>query len=211
MSHLTCYPVSSANTLYPFPLVTLCLLIFPAFLEVGSVEQGPWNVFPSRIRSWESAQWKCEAWLALSRTLGQLGGRCANSDSRCVKWGDLTSLQKVSDLLFPFWLCHGAVPWGVARLPPVGVAPYSCLLILWPTLALVLDFCLHHNITAVLSFDLQHCLKVGILPWAGFFLLWHNFFFRGMRDISHSSAVWLQHNMVLKVIPLRPSTGHGPL
>ena len=162
MSHLICYPVSSANILYPFPLVTLCLLIFPAFLDVGSVEQGPWNVFPSRIRSWESAQWTCEAWLALSRTFGQLGGRCANSDSRCIKWGGSHFSSE------GFW-----------STLPIFALPRCCALwyIQAASLPLILDFCLHHNITTVLSFDLQHCLKVGMLPWAGFFLPRHNFSF----------------------------------
>lgn len=47
-----------------------------------------------------------KARLTLSRAFGQLGGHCADSDSRCIKWGTLTSLHEVSNLLSVFGL-----PW----------------------------------------------------------------------------------------------------
>ena len=131
-----------------------------------------------------------KAWLTLSRAFGQLGGHCADSDSRCIKWGTPTSLHEVANLLSLFLVYHGALLWDVSRLPPIWVVPYSCLLLFWHTLHLMLDFYLHHNVTTWPIFDLQLCLNVDILPWANYSSP-GIFFFLCMRKIIPCCACYL--------------------
>ena len=121
----------------------------------------------------ESVQWECNVQFALSRTFGNevdfvqwSWPLCANSN---VQNEDLTTLQVSSLYLYLFLLWNGALLWDVSRLSLIWVVPYSCLLLLWHTLPILLNVYLHQNLTTMPIFDLPLSLNVGILPWAGFF------------------------------------------
>lgn len=141
-SRLLCFSFS-------FSLDDSVFIIFPVFLRVsiaGEVhemfvylESRLWNLHHENIKPnslFLGPLVNCVDFMQGSWPL------CAKSDSRCVKWGNL---QKVSDLLYLFWLCHGALLWDVSRLPLILVVPYSCLLLFWCIHQLNLDFYFQHN------------------------------------------------------------------
>lgn len=116
MCPLVRYPALFASLLFPFPLVILCLLISPVFVEVGRVEECLWNFCSSESWLW-SLHNECESRLTLARTFGQLGGLCAlELTSLCQLWFRMckmgeshSSSEGVSSTLPLF-----ALPWGSA-------------------------------------------------------------------------------------------------
>lgn len=133
-----------------------------------------------------------------SRAFGQLGGHCANSDSRWIKWGTLSSLHEVSNPLCLFWsamvlysgMYPGCLPFGDSLFFPSPPLTYSSPHV---------SFYLHYNVTTWPICDLQlhvymltFCLEPIIPPR-------HNFCFP-VWEISYPVVLvtWLQHNTVLK-------------
>lgn len=197
MSHLASCPAPFAFLLFPFSWVILCVGLFPVLVEAGSVEEGPWSVSPGRIRTLEPAQWECEA---ESLFVGPLVNwvdfvQCPwlpsiNSRSGCVKWGDVTALYKMFYMLYLFLLFYGALLWDTSRLPSILAVPYSFLLLLWHTLPASWVF------TPISISQLCPFFTCHSVSWLAFCLEQDSssltfFFFSDIRDIIHSSAIWL--------------------
>ena len=153
---------------FPLSLGDSVSYYFPSFLRGGQCQGRSIKCLPFRIMTLESVQWECNVQFALSRTFGNevdfvqwSWPLCANSN---VQNEDLTTLQVSSLYLYLFLLWNGALLWDVSRLSLIWVVPYSCLLLLWHTLPILLNVYLHQNLTTMPIFDLPLSLNVGILP-----------------------------------------------
>lgn len=170
MVDVSSYMLSSP--LFPFPWVILCLMIFLVFSEAGCVEGNPWSVCPWLWSPHSESIKSNQPFLGSLVNGVDIMQRTflprASSGSRCVEWGNLTTLQKVSNIFYLFLLWCSAPGrtqcvshlGGSLSLPPVPFTyspPHFKLLLPSKHLS-----CAHYDLA--LSLNVAFCLEQAFPP-----------------------------------------------